>query len=322
MTPYIIISGNGRSGSNRLLDMLDHSPMTACRNEMNGVIGGDFYEPEIGAKLFRDDLTPEREKKLSYAVSRAKMRRSDADRPPQVPKHHFRPKWLAEKIHWATSKDKLRHVMGKTPLLDNAFEWNLSGLYTDLETLEQATLVLKLNGGPSWTLFLHESDPNARIIHNVRDPRAYLKSWYNRFAVEMDKDHFEHHFPDVPRILTYFGRDDAERLRDFSKDSLMEIELWRWRYTNETLYTALSESDRAMTITYGDIDADAAAAAQKVYDFAGLEFNDQVATLVQSMRNTLFAKKHEIALEDQKLDDLVDNVLEGSPLRDLPNLFG
>jgi hypothetical protein len=255
-------------------------------------------------------------------VARAKFRRSDADRPPKVAKVHFRPVWLANAVHWATSKDKLRHVMGRTPLLETAQEWTLSSLYTDPAKLADALLVMKLNGGPSWTLFLHDTDPNAHIIHNIRDPRAYLNSWYNRFAMETDLSEFEQHFPDVPRILAHFGRDDADRLRDLSKESLMEIELWRWRYTNETLHLGLAGSDRAITVTYADVDADPRAAAEKVYAFAGLEFNDEVAELVQTMRNTLFAKKHAVKLENALIDDLVDKVLDASPLHDIPNLFG
>ena len=321
MNHYIMISGNGRSGSNRLLDILDRSAFTACRNEMNGVQGGDFWEPVIGAKLFREDLTPARQEKLEYAVSRARARRSDADRPPKVAKPHFRPQWLSDAVHWATSKDKLRAIMGRTPLLETEQEWNLSSLYTDHAKLAEALLVMKLNGGPSWTMHLHDTDPNAHIIHNIRDPRAYLNSWYNRFAMQTDLSEFEQHFPDVPRILAHFGHNDADRLRDLSKESLMEIELWRWRYTNETLHQGLADSERAITVTYADVDADPRAAAEKVYAFAGLEFNDEVAELVQTMRNTLFAKKHAVKLENSLIDDLVDKVLDGSPLKAIPNLF-
>lgn len=321
MNHFILISGNGRSGSNRLLDILDRSPFTACRNEMDEVPGGEFWDPTVGVKLFREDLTPERQKKLELAVSRASQRRSSSDRPPKVAKAHFRPQWLSEAIHWATSKDKLRALMGRTPLLDTANEWNLTSLYADPAKLAETMLVMKLNGGPSWTLHLHDTDPNARIIHNIRDPRAYLNSWYNRFVMQTDLSDFEHNFPDVPRILAHYGQDHAEQLHDFSKESLMEIELWRWRYTNEALHLGLAGSDRAITVTYADVDADPRAAAEKVYAFAGLEFNDEVAELVQTMRNTLFAKKHSVKLENTLIDELAEKVLDGSPLKDIPNLF-
>ena len=319
MAPFVLITGNGRSGSNRLLDILDHSPDTACRNEMNGVVHGDFGT--IGGMLFTDDLTPDRKAKLDQAVARAGLRRSDRDRPPQVKKSYFRPHIISDAMHWATSKDRVRFALARTPLLAAHDEWDLPGWYTDQTKLAKALGVLKLNAGPAWTLHLHATHPNARIIHNLRRPHSYLNSWYNRFAKTEGPAHFEKFWSDVPRIFAHFGRDDYERLHDFSKESVMEIELWRWRYTNETLHQALKGSDRAITITYADIDDDPGAAAEKVYTFAGLPFNAAVSELVQNMRNTLFAKKHTVKLEDTLIDTLVSDVLTDSALHDIPNLL-
>ncbi len=319
MTRFVLISGNGRSGSNRLLDILDRSSETACRNEMNGVVNGHF--DNIGGMLFAEDMTPERIAKLEHAVAQAGMRRSDRDRPPKARKTYFRPHLISDAMHWATSKDRLRFALARTPILAAHNEWDLPGWYTDRTKLRSALSVLKLNAGPAWTLHLHNTDPEGRIIHNIRHPRDYLNSWYNRFAKDQDHAYFETYWSDVPRFFEHFGKGDPDYLHDFSKESVMEIELWRWRYTNETLHEGLKGSERAMTITYADIDDDPGAAAQQVYAFAGLPYNDQVAELVQTMRNTLFAKKHTVKLEDDLIDRLVDKVMDGSSLRDIPNLF-
>lgn len=316
---FVLISGNGRSGSNRLLDILDRSAFTACRNEMNEVPGAQFHG--ITSELFADGFTAEQKARLDQAVAQARLRRSNQDRPTKVDKDYITSRGLEARWNWALSKDRLRMALAKTPLLESPQEWQIPTVFADHAKLKKALLVLKLNGGPAWTTYLHDASPDAHIIHNIRDPRAYLNSWYNRFAKEMDRTHFQEHFPDLPKIFAYFGKEGAERLNDFSKESLMEIELWRWRYTNEMIHTELGGSDRAITVTYADVDADPGAAAEKIYAFAGLDFNDQVAELVQTMRNTLFAKKHSVKLENETIDRLVDKVLDGSPLRDIPNLF-
>lgn len=318
MTRYVLIAGNGRSGSNRLLDILDQSPRTVCRNEMNAVMGGEFNE--IGGLLFLEDMTDARAQKLNGAIGRAKRRRSERDRAAKVVKDHYRKQWLGDVIHLAMSKSKLRAAMARTPLLKSDQEWNVPTLITDPKKLAEAILVLKLNAGPAWAVYLHQKDPEARIIHNIRDPRAYLNSWYNRFAADKDAAHFEKHFRDIPRIFAHFDSGDYGRLRDFSQESRMEIELWRWRYTNEILHTALLGSDRAMTITYKAIDKDPVGAAEQIYAVAGLELNDQTRKMVKSMRNTLFAKKHSIKLENDHIDAMIERVLDGSPLLNITDL--
>ncbi len=52
----ILISGKGRSGSNRLLDIFDASRETACRSEVNEIPGSAFHG--IGGTLFADDFAP------------------------------------------------------------------------------------------------------------------------------------------------------------------------------------------------------------------------------------------------------------------------
>ncbi len=319
MDHFYIVSGNGRSGSNRLLDILDQSPLTVCRNEINEVPSGDFSG--IGGRLFAEDFTIAQRQKLALATDRARYRRSYKDRPTPVSKVYNDPDWLSDSLQWALSKNMLRQAMASTGLLRNKHEWDVPPFCTNKNVLANSPLVLKLLASPAWTIHWHNSCPRTRILHNIRNPWDYLNSWFNRFVQSVNTDHFEQKFPDVPRILTHFGHDNAERLKDFSTESLVEIETWRWRYINEALHIGLAGSDRTMTVTYNSVNTDPVAAAERIFTFVGLPLDDQIAEKVSGMPNTLFRKKHSSKLDPAMVDPIIEKVLGDSPLRDIPGLF-
>ena len=319
MNHFLVISGNGRSGSNRLLDILDRSPTTVCRSEANAVNRGDLAG--IGGTFFQSDLTPDRQKRLAQALHNARFFRSERDRPTPVAKHYYRPQWLAKRWELLLTKNKLRGAIARTPLLSNRDEWTQPAIYTDREALNQALLVLKLNQSPAWTVHWHDNSLQARIIHNIRNPQDFLTSWFNRFANNVGPAHFERHFPEFERVLQFFGRDDANRMREATTENLLERELWRWRYNNELMYTHMAGSDRALVLTYKEIDGDPLQSAERVYDFAGIPFSSNVSDRVTSMRNTLFADKHTQTVDTEVLKKLIETVLKDSPLHNIPHLF-
>ena len=313
MPPDILLTGNGRSGSNRLLDLLDQSPATVCRNEANAIPGGAFNG--IGGTLFAEDLTAERLAQLQRALAGARDRRSFRDRSEQTDKLHYRPRMLARGGQWMVSKKRLRETLPRLHLLEDAREWRSPALYTSRARQAEATLVVKLNACPAWTVALHNAQPELKVVHNLRKPLDYLNSWFNRHVARVEPGSFATTFADVPRILAAFGRDDAGRLADLGEESLIEIEMWRWRFVNETIQTALAGSPRLMTVTYDEIDRDTAAAAERLYAFAGLPLSNETRAAAAAMENKLFARKHTTRLDRERALRIIETVLGDSPLR-------
>ncbi|EKE43266.1 hypothetical protein OCGS_2603 [Oceaniovalibus guishaninsula JLT2003] len=312
--PVVVISGQGRSGSNRLLDMVDLSPLVVCRSEPDEIARGDFGS--VGGKLFPGAFDGSMRRDLLRAVPRARARRSARDRLNRLDKAFFRP--AARPLLWPLSKTRIRALAGRARLLDPAGEWTLPPICLRADRLGRAALVLKLNACPVWAAALHE-DAGARVVRNIRDPFEYLNSWYNRFVLARSRpEDFRRHFGDVPRILAYFGRDDADRLADLSHESLVEIEIWRWRYTNEFLHDTLDGSPRGLVVTYAGTQADPVGTAERLYAFAGLPIDDRIRDAVARMPNRLFAGGHETRLDEGPCRRLIDRVLDGSPLADLP----
>ena len=68
---YVLITGQGRSGTNWLLEILDQSRQTHCRNEPNGCAGSALSALPLGQMS-----CPEQEAKLESAWDAAIIRAS------------------------------------------------------------------------------------------------------------------------------------------------------------------------------------------------------------------------------------------------------
>ncbi|MDG4649648.1 sulfotransferase domain-containing protein [Roseibacterium sp. SDUM158017] len=312
--PYILISGKGRSGSNRLLDILDASRSTVCRSEINEIPGSVFAG--IGGELFSGDFGPQQLAALRQAISGAVTRRSARDRLSQRDKDYLTAAGRAG--IGSLEKARLRRALSAVGLLDGEHEWRLPPVFLKRDAISGARLVLKLNSSPSWAAALAHADDRCRVLHNVRDPFGYLQSWYNRFIGNgVGTASFRANFRDVPRILAHFGRDDANRLAEPTDENLVEVELWRWRYVNESLQSIAASSGRYLLVTYSEIETDPLGAAGRMFEFAGLPLESGEEARIRALQNVLFSSPHKTHLDPDMCARLIDGVLEDSPLRGL-----
>lgn len=313
-TSYIIISGKGRSGSNRLLDMLDASRQTICRSEVNEIAETGFAG--VGGALFSDDFSAEQLAQLQATLPDAMLRRSARDRLTQRDKAYLTT--IGRTLVPALGKARLRQALRQVGLMKSAQDWPLPSMALNHTTLPQAQLVLKLNSCPAWATALAQANKNARILHNIRDPLDYLQSWYNRFIIgKAGLSSFTKNFRDVPRILAYFGRTGAEHLAEPREENIVEVELWRWRYVNTHLHRVAAHSDQYLLMSYTEIEADLLAAARRVFAFADLPFEAPEEARIRALDNVLFQKPHTTRLDPELCHRLIAKVLEDCPLHAL-----
>lgn len=312
----ILISGNGRSGSNRALDFFDASRFTICRSELNEIPGGDFYQ--IGGRLF-DDEELDRQA-LLRCFEHAAIRRSARDRFNRSDKAYFN--ILGKALLSPMSRTPVRVLLERMGVMANQYEWGLPKFALRSAILPEIVLVVKLNSCPRWAKEVLLADARFKVLHNIRDPLGYIVSWFNRFIVgeRVGSMSFRENFDDVPRILERFGVKDWERLREPTLSNIIEVELWRWRHANESLLDLSPQRDRYMRVRYSDFDADPVGVASQIFGFAGLDFNGKTASSIAAIRNTLFSKKHRADLDINLCSALAERVLSDSPLLSLfPN---
>lgn len=307
-----IISGNGRSGSNRLLDILDLHPNTVCRNEVNEIPGGAFYG--IGGELFELSATALQE--LQTAIQSGKSRRSSRDRADYYHKAFL--KKPARKILLPLSKKKIRNTLHALNMMPNIHEWKIPKALANTSELNKSTLVLKLNSCPEWARALSKTESQPYIIHNIRNPNQYLRSWYNRFIrAGAGSSSFEENFNDIPEILAHFKQSGAERLRAPNLTNIVEAEIWRWRFINEQIMSISDVSQKYLLVKYDEVEHDPSGTADRVHKFIGLEMDVRARTKSVRMPNKLFSEKHKHKLDESLSGFLLDRVLEGSPLKPL-----
>ncbi len=310
----VLVSGNGRSGSNRILDMLDASSETVCRNEPHAIEGGQFFE--FDGRLFEEDLSFEKIQRMRQTFENALYRRSQRDR------LNFKHKNFINRLGRASSvpmsKARFRNSLHALGVLQSPNEWTLLDRSLKKDLLARAVLVLKLPNAPAWCCAMAKENPNCLIVHNVRSPVEFLQSWYNRFIkTGVGFSSFEENFEDIPRILSFFGRADSERLRETTEENVIEANLWRWRYVNEKLLEVSDLPRQYKRVTYRDVGRDPLGTAESLYNFCGLPFDTETRARINSMKNTLFSNPHKFALDQSICNKLADRVLEDSILDEI-----
>ncbi len=316
-SPHVVIAGSGRSGTNRLLDAFDFHPETVCRSETEEMAGGDFAALP-GATRFEAPLGEDFEARWSRAVARARRRQSERDRIGALNKTYYAGRPLARPVQGVLASRTLRsRVLGRVIPGLKAAEWDRPMFCTDAAALEASLLVLKIRP-PAWLLRTHGGDPGQRVLHQIREPRSYLNSWYNRWVVQGagGEQVFRESMRVVPHLLADFGEDPA-RFAEYSEERLVESQLWIWRHLNETLHLGLRDSPRYRVVTYDAFDRAPAETMEELLAFCGLPAPAPVLEKVGAMRNTLFGAHRGGKLDPELCDRLIARVLDGSPLPEL-----
>lgn len=310
MTRHLVIYSTGRAGSNRLLDMLDQHRWTNCRNEPMRI------QPELTALWTRDydSLAPsDYAARWTRLVRNARFEQGAADRLNYKSKAYLRalPSWIWSQI---ARRTKLRRAVG---ISENVWRLPKICLKPNLGE-DQIFPVLKLAGNPAPLLKLHPDQPEQFLLHTLRRPDRYLQSWFNRYIVPSTKGFAElqQHTRDfLSRLLPAV---QADRLpKDDTLETLVRLELIKWRACHEPLLTELGDQNRQMVVTYEQISADPVAQATRIFAWLNLDLPQRTRDRIAGLRNTLFSKPHREEIPSQMVVNLMAETLSGSALLSL-----
>lgn len=304
---HVIVAGHGRSGTNLALNLLDCSVQTVCRNEPNEIRGifdplGDGYfppqDPESDARLLSDTL------------NKARFLNSRRDNPNYAHKPYIRNADLLR--FYVRVRNRLsRHAPEER-------ERKLPGLLYNYPELDACLPVFKILLWPGRIAATHAHLTGQRVIHVVRDPATFLKSWFTRYVQETAGDPaqvFQDNLPSLQRILPAYGKDPA-RIDTFSEKALLESELWRWRYMNETLYAALNRSERYMHVLYQDLVSEPEQCAKKMMTFCELQADPALGSRISRTEN-IFRPSNSTPPDAGMVAEVVETVMSGSRLSEL-----
>lgn len=311
--PYVLIAGRGRSGTNFLLSLLDHSPSTHARNEPNKLPDSALARLPGGWVVGQaEDALNER---WDAAVHTTAMSMGERDHRADAPKKHLHNVARNIGIYRLIDSPKARSVLRTFMPSLRGHEWPVPSILANRAALREALPVLKLNQAPGWFHWILHNRPQARVIHIVRHPGGFLNSWTNRWLNTHDAARV--HADNLARLKTIAVGSPVwgERFGDIDAMSVEESELWFWRYTNEVIHEAGKGRDNYLLVNYDELSSQPMDLARRVYLFCGLPWTDAIEQRVRatSKESESIATAWRDKLSDEQIA-LVMRFLKESPI--------
>jgi hypothetical protein len=311
---YVIIVGEGRSGTTWLLDLVDSSRRTHCRNEPDSLLESSPLARLPSCEVLTDAAAGELERDWDAALRFTATHIGRRDLPLSGPKDHVYE--LGRRLGLARAVNTLpRKILAKVlPSLRPA-EFRMPFWVGSEAALERAVVVIKMIQIPSWTAWVLNRRPATKIVHIVRHPGGFLNSWRNRHLAEHDPEEVRRANRKRLDAIRTAHPEWADRFGDIDAMPVGESELWYWRYAVETIHTAGAGKPQYHLVLYENLSADAPAVARSIFDFCGLEWDDRIARRVrsQSTESPSIATAWRSKLSKEETAQ-VERVLAGSPM--------
>lgn len=290
---YALIIGNGRSGTNWLLTMLDASRLTHCRNEPQDIATSPYHK--LPEPPFIDSTSAAMDRRWDEFATWTAQRMGERDLPIANPKNHVH-RW-SQKIGLARlpARPRLQRLLQPiVPVLQQG-EWRMPAWVGNQAQLEQALAILKVNDLKAWTAeWLFQQRPQVPIIHITRHPGGQLNSGIKRFFANLSPEQqiseLRLHQTRL-RTAVQLHPDWAAKFGNIDSMTLIESVAWFWRYNNEMIYQAGQESENYLAIVYEDLAQDPISYARKMYDFCQLPWTDDVEHIItQGLGTSVWGK--------------------------------
>jgi len=316
---HALLIGQGRSGTNFLLGLLDQSTATHCRNEPDQLDGSALAR--LSPFRFFVDDPAQLAGLYEPAVRRAAACVGPRDHLAEVEKDWLRRGVRRPGYFYLRQRYRLvERVLRRRKPMDGR-EIEFPRWMADRARLERSLHVFKLNaavGIGSWVLVQR---PRTRVLQIVRHPGGFAKSWWTRWVRGeggMDRGRgTADALRDEERLRALARRDDAwaKRLGDVDRIGRAEGELWWWRYVNEALLEAGRGKPGHHLVLYEDLARDPIGVSRAAYAFLGLTFDAglerRVAAMAEGAEEIARAWKDEL---EPEMATLVEKVLDGSPM--------
>jgi hypothetical protein len=271
---YVMIVGHGRSGTNWLLQLLNLSPETHCRNEPDEIKGSPLAL--LPCPWTKRERQPELDLNWGEAVQWAATRFGERD--PRLParKDHILELARRLRITRLAERPKLRSFASTFIASLRGHEW-AGPAWVDRDILlKRALPVLKFVQVPGWAAWVLANRPRVAVLHIVRHPEGFLNSWRRRYLSARDPEAVSR--ANQQRLWQVAECDGAWRDRFGPVDQMTmdESELAYWWYACETIHRAGLENPRYRLIIYEGLAHDPIRTAQSLFQMCGLSWSRRI----------------------------------------------
>ena len=278
MQKYALIVGHGRSGTNWLLDILDASPQTFCRNEPNEINDSPCNHLAPLWQVSRD--MSDMDKHWDEIATWMGNHMGERDHRLTSPKIYVH--LQAQKLGVANfpARPKIRTALRTVLPAMRAGEWEMPWWVGEQSKLNQAYAVLKINQAARVAVWLLKHRPNVPVLHIVRHPGGRFNSWKNRFLAERNEVEITQRNRDRLRDVLNIAPEWCDRFGDIDAMPIAESEMWFWRYVTENIHNAGEGLANYKLLLYENLAQDPVGTAKQVYEFCGLQWTHAVEDLV------------------------------------------
>ena len=316
--PYALIAGQGRSGTNWLLSILDASNRTHCRNEPDAIEGASL------SRLPTSWIPPVDEEAFALEWDRGIQRVcrtvGQTDHPPKGRKIFIR-SWarrLGVYDRLLLSPTMRRWLRPLEPRLSqHPWEFELPRWLGDPAELSRALTVIKLCQVPGWIRWVLRYRSEIPVFHIVRHPGGFLNSWTNRWLGKNDRGDVTIANRRRLEIVRSAEPDWADRFGEIELMSAQESELWFWLYATETIHTTGQRRDQYRLVVFDDFAEGTQEFMVDIYERCGLcvtdEVREQVGDLSKKFGSIAGAWRSKLDRGDR---DCVERILEQSRIKD------
>lgn len=315
----VLLIGQGRSGTNFLLSLLDQSAATHCRNEPDQ-LDGSALARLAEFRFFVDD-EPRLAALFDASVCQAARCVGPRDHKSEVAKDWLRAHRGAPGYFYLRQRMRVveRLIRRRKPM--DGKELVYPAWMVEHDALARATHVFKLNAAVGYGAWALRARPEVRVLQIVRHPGGFLKSWHKRWVQGQGGQQrgrgTADRFQDEERLCEVARRDPrwARLLGDVARLERAEGELLWWRYVNEALHAAGQDRPNYTRVLYEDLARDPEGVSRRVFAACGLAWDESIAARVRGIargaETIARAWKDELAPE---MVALVEKVLAGSPM--------
>jgi hypothetical protein len=315
---YVMIVGNGGSGTKRLLRIFDQSRQTHCRNEPYNNRQSPFEHLRTVPRgwILRPDDLALMEESWDAAVEWTRERMGDRDWMPSPSKDHFHPTAERFGLPPLLSSRRIRSVLRLIAPALRREEWLLPRWAGNRAALRRALLVMKFNQSPGFARWVLLKRSRVKVIHIVRHPAACLHSWRKRHLAERSHKEVEQNNLRRLEAVAEFDPSWAPRLGDLRRLSAEESELLFWLYGTLTTHAAGLGRDPYERVLDEEIALHPVATARRLYAACGLTWTDHVEAWLEeraeNWRSRTHPWQHHVSSRDHPL---IERLLADGELR-------
>lgn len=278
---YGLVLGQGRSGTNWVLDVLDASPRTFCRNEPDLCVPS-FMDPlpnnwRIGADGAR------LAKWWDAVAEQTATHMGEMDHRLDHPKDFVLPISQRLGIAQLSARPRIRRLASRVLWSWADGEWKMPRWVGSLDGVDSVAL-FKLVQGYNWATWVLDNRPHVPVVQVVRHPGGRHESFLRRYIDRADPQEALREKIDQLRLLAGDAA-FAERMGPVDELTLEEAETWFGVYQMELIEHRAANLTQYLRLRYEDLVTEPEATIAQLYNHFGLALTDDVRNRIETAKN-------------------------------------